>query len=90
MSVFEDEDFMSTISFKSLAALALLVTLPGGNYHPDLIQSYGIKIIKGVENLMTKADRDDMQKISKRELKSLLTSMRILRNRISGYKSSYT
>ena len=65
MSVFEDKNSMIRVSFKSLVALALLVTLPSGNYHPAFIHSYGTKIIRGVENFMAKAEREDMQKISK-------------------------
>ena len=85
MDVFEEYKNNKKLTFDSLTPLALILTLPCGSYHMNFINDHGNKIIGIVEYLLNNAEKEDMQKISKNAVKSLLASVNTIRWRTSGH-----
>lgn len=79
MDVFEENKSDKKLTFDSLTALALILTLPCGSFHTNFIINHGNKIIEMVEYLLNNAEKEEMQKVSKNAVKSLLISVSTIR-----------
>ena len=85
MNVLEEHKSNNKLTYDTLTALALVLTLPCGSYHTSFINNHGSNIIKMIEYLLNNAQKEDMQKVSKNTVKSLLASVNTIRSRTDGH-----